>query len=176
MNLTKLFEAQRVLDERIEQKHPRVKGENRLESKSLALQVELGECANEWRGFKFWSKDQTPRTKVPVTLWGEPYRNPLLEELVDVFHFALSIGNDMKRERNYVPPLYTGYIPKPIDAFSRLFFYTTKIRGQYTESVYELLLDSYFILVYSLGFTRDEIETAYYEKNKINHERQDANY
>ncbi|WP_404466560.1 dUTP diphosphatase [Planococcus rifietoensis] len=61
MNLTDLFIQQRKLDEEIERKHPVHQGEDRLAKKLLALSVELGECANEWRGFKFWSENQEPR-------------------------------------------------------------------------------------------------------------------
>lgn len=61
MNLQKLFTAQAELDAYIEQQHPTQENENRLEKKVLALLVELGECANEWRGFKFWSNNQSPR-------------------------------------------------------------------------------------------------------------------
>jgi len=60
MNLTKLFEMQRVLDERIV-KEKGLEGKDLLPQKILALQVELGECANEWRGFKFWSNRQEPK-------------------------------------------------------------------------------------------------------------------
>ncbi len=67
MNLSKLFEMQKVLDERIEKEHPRQDGEDRLVKKILALQVELGELANEWRGFKFWSKNQTPNDEIYTT-------------------------------------------------------------------------------------------------------------
>lgn len=62
MNLTKLFETQAKLDEHIMQEHPELRWQDNLDWKLLALQVELGECANEWRGFKKWSKDQEPRT------------------------------------------------------------------------------------------------------------------
>lgn len=124
MNLQKLFEAQAELDAFIEQQHPTLPGENRLEKKVLALLVELGECANEWRGFKFWSNDQESNTFVPnpkdVCLkcsgtgmldeekefierrfcddcdgCGNHYHNALLEEFVDCLHFILSIGNDL---------------------------------------------------------------------------------
>lgn len=64
MNLSKLFELQRQLDAHIEKEHPRQPGEDRLAKKILALQVELGELAQEWRGFKYWSHDQEPRTKI----------------------------------------------------------------------------------------------------------------
>lgn len=125
MNLQKLFEAQAELDAYIEQQHPTQPGENRLEKKVLALLVELGECANEFRGFKFWSNDQEPRTKVEylcvqcegsglISEYHDPEpeeyekcidcngtgkigeSNPLLEEYVDCLHFILSIGNEIK--------------------------------------------------------------------------------
>lgn len=60
MNLTKLFNMQRELDNRIVEQHG-LQGQDLLPQKILALQVELGECANEWRGFKFWSKKQKPK-------------------------------------------------------------------------------------------------------------------
>lgn len=124
MNLQKLFEAQAELDAYIEQQHPTQPGENRLEKKVLALLVELGECANEFRGFKFWSNNQEPRTKVEylcvqcegsglISEYHDPEpeeyekcidcngtgkigeSNPLLEEYVDCIHFGLGIGNDV---------------------------------------------------------------------------------
>ncbi|WP_236620399.1 dUTP diphosphatase, partial [Geobacillus thermodenitrificans] len=97
-----MFEMQRQLDEYIEREHPRQEGEDRLSKKILALMVELGELANEWRGFKFWSHDQVPRTRVLVNrttddigfknIGPEHIKNPLLEEYVDGLHFLLSIG------------------------------------------------------------------------------------
>src|SRR5690606_16674705 len=102
MNLEKLFQMQKELDARILAEHPIQEGENRLAKKILALLVELGELANEWRGFKFWSEDQVPRTRVLVNrttddigfkyIGPEHIKNPLLEEYVDCLHFLLSIG------------------------------------------------------------------------------------
>ena len=66
MNLQKLFAAQAELDKHIYEQHPVEDGEDRLAKKILALQVELGECANEWRGFKYWSDDREPRTEIPI--------------------------------------------------------------------------------------------------------------
>ena len=185
MNLTKLFEAQRVLDERIEQEHPVKPEEDRVAMKILALQVELGECANEWRGFKFWSKNQNPVTTSIRPIFGtnvdgsqhQSFRecNPLLEELVDVLHFILSLGNEVKYDGQFLPP-YADFIPETTDAFADVFYYTTKLRNNFVDDVFELLLESYFKLVYSLRFDWNQIETAYYEKNKINHERQDGGY
>ncbi|WP_236620395.1 dUTP diphosphatase, partial [Geobacillus thermodenitrificans] len=97
-----MFEMQRQLDAHIEKEHPRQEDEDRLSKKILALQVELGELANEARFFKYWSNDQKPRTRIEVVTGQkmvdgviEPiveYKNPLLEEYVDGLHFLLSIG------------------------------------------------------------------------------------
>jgi dimeric dUTPase (all-alpha-NTP-PPase superfamily) len=61
MNLEKLFNMQRELDAKII-KEKGLEDMDRLPYLILALQVELGECANEWRGFKYWSSDREPRT------------------------------------------------------------------------------------------------------------------
>ncbi|MCG6184263.1 dUTP diphosphatase [Anoxybacillus sp. LAT_38] len=120
MNLVKLFDMQRQLDAHIEKEHPRQEGEDRLAKKILALQVELGELANCWRGFKYWSHDQEPRIIEYCSSCGgrgvieyfDPFdeqgymqdpcedcegngttgRMPLLEEFADCLHFILSIG------------------------------------------------------------------------------------
>lgn len=82
MNLKPLFEMQKVLDYRIEQEHPRQEGEDRLAKKLLALQVELGECANEWRGFKFWSNNQKP-SKIIHTTQGATTENAVFYHCAD---------------------------------------------------------------------------------------------
>src|SRR5690625_1828695 len=121
MNLTKLLKMQKVLDDRIVEEKG-LQGVDLLDKKILALLTELGELANEWRGFKFWSEDQKPRDFVPnpddvceacngnpvfqagnkITGFcdycdgvGVHYYNPLLEEYADCLSFILSIGNDL---------------------------------------------------------------------------------
>ena len=49
-----------------------------LENIRLSLLVELGELANEWKGFKYWKKDKKIN------------REKLLDEFADCLHFALS--------------------------------------------------------------------------------------
>ncbi|MEY9979716.1 dUTP diphosphatase [Lysinibacillus sp. RC79] len=205
MNLTKLFETQAALDEHIMQEHPELRGQNNLDWKLLALQVELGECANEWRGFKKWSKDQEPRTKVEhlcVQCYGEGTAsylnlidqevyeecedckgtgkigesNPLLEEYVDCLHFILSIGLEID--------VTTSLVWNDID------FFDTDITVQFigvASSIFDLrkwksyiswevLFGEFYILGKMLGFTWDQVEEAYFEKNKINHARQANSY
>ncbi|WP_137744560.1 dUTP diphosphatase [Robertmurraya siralis] len=176
MNLSKLFETQKVLRNRI-----KYEGEDRFEKLILALLVELGECANEWRGFKFWSKDQQPRTKV---YYGPPempdvgtYENPLLEEYVDGLHFILELGleyelNDFK---------YAVFICDSVEKqFIYLYRATTDVFAQdrldRSLHYYRNLIQLYFGLGEMLGFTWEEVEQAYYKKNKVNHHRQDVGY
>ncbi|WP_209783685.1 MULTISPECIES: dUTP diphosphatase [Bacillus amyloliquefaciens group] len=71
MNLQKMFEMQKVLDDRII-KEKGLEGQDLLPNLILALQVELAECANEWRGFKHWSNNQKPRTKLSTTVGATP--------------------------------------------------------------------------------------------------------
>lgn len=66
MNLTRLFEVQLVLDGGIEGNHPTEKLD-RIEKKFLAFYTEVAECANEWRGFKFWSANQQPKRCIKTT-------------------------------------------------------------------------------------------------------------
>lgn len=196
MNLSKLFEAQKKLDDRIVEEKG-LQGQDLLDEKILALQVELGELANEWRGFKFWSENQKPTNPYnkgcencvggiskTSSLYG-PYKeceycrvNPLLEEYVDCLHFILSIGNDLKCSD--LEP-YLVKVKKPIKMFTSIYFNITKIaNGQdnlkYKRFYYAELLSRFFGLGKSLEFTWSQIEQAYFEKNEINHERQASGY
>lgn len=204
MNLEKLFEIQAKLDKRIVDEH-NLHGYSLLDKKILALQVELGELANEWRGFKFWSVDQEPRTKRTCgicdghgvrealdTKWEvsqEPCEycegtgkkgNPLLEEYVDCLHFILSIGLELEVELKEVEP---GHFPTIVESFSDLFgdivrLNESKNDGIWIEvmEVYAGLFDLFIGLGRQLGFTTEQIEQAYLDKNKINHERQANGY
>lgn len=182
MNLTKLFETQRILDARIEIEHPRDDSEDRLTKKILALLAELAECANEWRGFKFWSTDQKPRlkaTKQGMTKSGAPARhlveyNPLLEEYVDCLHFFLSIGLESR-----ITPMRVDIYPKAVlidDQFTGVFASIGDMSRCLTTHNYCQSLEKFIGLGEMLGFTWKQIEEAYYDKNAINHNRQDTGY
>lgn len=210
MNLQKLFEMQRQLDEHIEQEHPRQEGEDRLAKKILALQVELGELANEWRGFKFWSHDQEPRTIAERGVcvhcagtgnaffdddekeWedcsyckgeGEEIYNPLLEEYVDCLHFILSIGLELKAEK-YKP--FSLREENIIEQFIGLNFQICRIfdfdKDKSINYIKKMKVEWYFLvdlfigLGEMLGFTWQQIEEAYMQKNAVNHQRQNEGY
>lgn len=199
MNLYKLFETQKVLDAHIEKEHPRVEDENRLAKKLLSLQVELGELANEWRGFKFWSNAQEPRTyglKLGKTPKENRYINPLLEEYVDCLHFILSIGLENYKYgssddhvqlpigwiRDHSPIKYENVIKQFNYLFNTIGYFmdctsdcemgtNSEIEDQY-ENTYRIFIG----LGEMLGFTQEQIEKAYYQKNEVNHERQNTGY
>ena len=202
MDLTKLLEIQNNLDERIIDKKG-LQTADLLSKKILALQVEVGELANEWRGFKFWSEDQEPRFKRESLAFpnpGEPYlyaTYPLLEEYVDCVHFFLSIANEKGwQDHLYIPVEAVedlreeGFDGGITGAFSELLYFLSNIAVEKNEdhffkrldlSKHEFSFRSAWFLFISIGiiefdFSFEQIEQAYHEKNLTNHQRQDAGY
>jgi dimeric dUTPase (all-alpha-NTP-PPase superfamily) len=186
MNLEKLFEMQKVLDDHIMDEHPELKGKNNLDWKTLALQVELGECAQEWRGFKKWSKNQEPRTlatRFPAMMEEDKeYYNPLLEEYVDCLHFVLSIGSELNETLiNYDYAVY-GFVESSwntdstIEQFQVVFADIAQFSRSYDEPDYIELVSQFLGLGEMLGFTWEQIEQAYFSKNAVNHQRQEDGY
>lgn len=185
MNLEKMFEMQKELDNRIIREKG-LEGQDLLPGLILALQVELAECANEWRGFKFWSNDQQPRTCI-INKKGETsrdyYKNPLLEEYVDCLHFILSIGNHIKYPSNYNMDILNRAIfyDGGVNAFLAVFYEVSAFHveletgGEVSSSFVEIFM-RFNELGIALGFTPEQIEQAYTEKNAVNHKRQQEGY
>lgn len=178
MNIETLYEMQKELDERIIREKG-LEGQDLIPNTVLALQVELGELANEWRGFKHWSSNREPR------------RERMLEEYVDCLHFFLSIARQLDI---------------PSDKLN-VFFNRDELEGD-TISVFVEIMNGvglimadkiislipsdfnnfrklWLLVVFNgflrlgtqrLGFTWDEIANAYIDKNKVNHERQNGGY
>ncbi|NGP46005.1 hypothetical protein G4V62_13990 [Bacillaceae bacterium SIJ1] len=191
MNLRKLFNMQKQLDDHIVEEKG-LQGRYLLDKKVLALQVELGELANEWRGFKFWSEDQEPRYEtVEIYIHGydgpgtntrasiqEYQAQPILEEYVDCLHFILSIGLELGADEHLEDNKSWSYMAeKNVNQLFRNLFtvnWDTLDDEQWFE-YYEGF--NYFMsLGKELGFTLDQIEQAYFDKNKVNHERQAGGY
>jgi dimeric dUTPase (all-alpha-NTP-PPase superfamily) len=161
MNLQKLFQMQSTLDKRIEAEH-HLEGMPLLHKKILALQVELGELANETRCFKFWS------TKKPSS------KDIILEEYVDCIHFILSIG----LEKNFQDiTLNVNHITFELsEQFLTLYTNITDFIVCSSLNNYLSIFQNFLSLGESLGFSIEDIESAYLHKNNINHERQDNGY
>ena len=201
MNLAKLFELQKELDARILAKHPPKEGEDRLAKKILALQVELGELANEWRGFKYWSNDQKPRRAVyeiceycegrktlgfqQESCWYcggtglQVVKRPLLEEYVDCLHFTLSIGLELNfTDIDVWKVKETTTTNRFIECFGTIYniHFQKTVNSEVPRVMYEHLFAYFIGLGEMLGFTLVQVEQAYYKKNRLNHQRQETNY
>jgi len=160
VNLVSLFQMQKVLDERIVKEH-RLEEQDLLPKKILALQVELGELANETRCFKFWS------------LKGPSTKEKILEEYVDCLHFILSIGLEILELENLLSLTFKSYKTQDISfQFNSIFYYTSRLlSGGFCKMV-----ETFLGLGEMLGFSDEDIMEAYLEKNKINHQRQEEGY
>ncbi|AST92806.1 dUTP diphosphatase [Sutcliffiella cohnii] len=162
MKLDQLFLMQKELDSKIEEQHG-LKKEELFDRKVLALQVEVGELANETRCFKFWSlKPSSPKEVI-------------LEEYVDGLHFILSLGLTL----NYSMDIETEASVK-MESVTEQFLVVYQLISQFRESrdedTYQVLFSSYIHLGELLHFEWKEIEQAYYKKNEVNHERQQTGY
>ena len=198
MNLQKLFTTQKLLDNRIVDEH-KLHGQDLLPQKILALQVELAELAQNWRGFKFWSKDQEPRINIRVCETCGEYlcdtqdscdscdyigapsepiiKNPLLEEYCDCLHFILSIGNELDFTIDEINTDEYIKFESVTKQFTESFILNLWV-GYEKENInhYKELFKTFLGLGEMLGFTWSEIEKSYYAKNAINHTRQDNKY
>jgi len=156
MNWKQLKDIQRALDLSIMEPRGLIY-EDTLFDRIMAAVVELGEVANEVRHFKFWS------TKGPSS------REIILEELVDVLHFVLSLMN------------IAGETPKDVVAYKR-----ESLNMQFLQMIAQLinfrpgdsqaLAATFMGLAMWLGFEDGEIEEAYMKKNEVNYKRQKEGY
>lgn len=184
MNLQKLLETQVELDK----KNMKEKSLT-LDKKILALQVELGELANEWQKGRTYYKRDCRVCKGFGFIVGEDdscfycngtgyekQKNPLLEEYVDCLDSILSIGNDTIPETDKVEKFIH---PKKMPNILDQFMWTNKkivdmyedYRDKETPSTsyhFTHVFSAIWGLGEMLGFTWDEIEKAYLErKNKL---------
>ncbi|MEK4791151.1 dUTP diphosphatase [Bacillus sp. FSL K6-2971] len=197
MNLQKMFEMQKELDDRIIREKG-LEGQDLLPNTYVALITELGEFANEGRWFKHWSNIQEP--KQPEYNW-MTYRDdlewkpeygyksyPLLEEYADCLHFFLSIAlkKGWKEELNVSEEAIVDFKEAGFDG---------GLSGVFVEMQWSLLNSrmlkdeeskkQHFHIAWGLflaigvvgfGFTPEQIEKAYMEKNAVNHKRQQEGY
>lgn len=163
MNLEDLYIVQKSLNDRIVEEHGLDPNSLKRE-KLLALMVELGELANETRCFKYWSSK------------GPSPQEVILEEYVDCLHFILTIGidngfTDVSAEANQEE------LNTPLTSqFTNLFLTVSELLTVTSRDSYHNLLQDFFTLGLSLGFTSADVKNAYHEKNQKNHRRQDEHY
>lgn len=173
--LEQMYEMQKVLDARIIKEH-NLEGVDLLPNTVLALQVEIGELANEWRGFKHWSKDQQPR------------REKMLEEYADCLSFFLQIArqldlpaDDLNVWKNEVQGDISLIF---IELFRNVGLLVIDMvianpleNKTWRRDYFRTALFMFFALgEQRLGFTYEQIAEAYLAKNAVNHQRQDNGY
>ncbi|PHB24760.1 dUTPase [Bacillus pseudomycoides] len=173
MELTKLYEVQAEL-----KKHIGYKGKDKFSKMMLAMLVEFMECANDWRGFKYWSENPQPK-------------ETLLEEYVDGFHFVLETGLDLKehtcimmlpKEVELTEGIHDNSEHRIVKQYKILIGKVLELEIEvhngvdYMDESYEDFIYRYLLLGKLLGFTEEEIEQAYFKKNEVNHQRQDNGY
>lgn len=150
--ILKMKVMQNVLDEAILKEHQCEFDKNKCK---LALFDELGEMNHENKASWCWWK----YTQKPVD------REKLLEELVDAWHFALSLDNHTKKRiaRDFDPVMYEHFEHLACNSLADLMAMTVYMDFDYVE----LML----LITEKLGFTIDDIYECYQKKNKVNFER-----
>jgi dimeric dUTPase (all-alpha-NTP-PPase superfamily) len=185
MDLHVLAEIQSRFDNKLIQEK-NIKTDGLIRYKLLALCTELGEMANEWRFFKYWSLDRNTRYK------------ELLQEFSDGLHFLLSLWNEKivfhhgecKLSSDCLFPNRNIEVPTSkeeiLDLYNNLYrltgllidslYYRQFTKGSDAFWIFTELVESYIVLGKAFGFTEAEMVQAYMDKNKTNHERQLVGY
>lgn len=205
MDLQKLIDMQKTLDTRIREEKG-LQGKDLTANTFVALQAELAEFANEGRWFKHWSNDREPRKfkEIPMNEIdgsipkGFNVKNPLLEEFVDGVHFFLSLAiqKDWEEalwifEEQLDPDEFDGdltgwYLEMTYFLNKSYMVIPTEEQDQSYKNSAGFSAKQYWfriawilflnIGVNGFGFTLEQIEQAYMDKNKTNHSRQDTGY
>lgn len=175
MDLNKLYKMQEELDKFILEKHNiKMSKEELLNNTILSLLVEVGELANTTRCFKHWS------TK------GMMDKEVVIDELADVWHFYLSIGNqigvemvarDIVRARRII----NATNDTMTEVFNCIYNLTTHMQDaidgdKWVKNSYVSLGMVLPVLSHKLGFTDEEVEQAYLKKHEENYKRQREGY
>ncbi|MGY3766923.1 dUTP diphosphatase [Vagococcus vulneris] len=200
MNWNKLQEMQLALDSQILAAKSEMTAEERFNKTLVALSVEISEVANCSEHFKFWKDNKgkvdekrfkkiseynrispmQPEIKTRQFYYEyydnkfNPYTKEqahhltLVEECSDCLHFILSLANqggETLKKRKVVCELYKSLE----DCYKEV---ARIINGSFDMRVeIDRYKDKFLEYVLRLGITEQELEQAYYEKNKINYER-----
>ena len=205
MNFKKLQAMQAKLDEAILTDKAPMTDEERFNKTLVALSVEIAEVANCAEHFKFWKDgkgkvdsdrfyriSQTVREGKPFVpkyvdlesnhpgalSFEQAHRLTLIEECSDALHFILSLANQVDFEINGIGTHFE--ISEDTDSLEKNFLFLNYMIGpaefKHFHSDLEMIIDVFFIYINQLGISEQELEQAYYDKNKINYERLENGY
>ena len=159
--ILEMAEMQKKLDEALLEKGRQLgKIQSYNEERTIfALIDEIGELVHELKGeWCWWKATQKPVERVKV-----------LEELVDAWHFGLSLDNHNERDL------------KLFDEWIQLPLCDRHVLKKIHSSIYfalrdELVTPELYKLTYALGFTMEEVYNGYIAKNKENYARIERGY
>lgn len=161
LHVQHLYPIQDDLDSKIFNNHATNRPKTILD-RMLALLVELGECANETRCFKYWS------------VKGPSEKEVIAQEFVDGIHFLLSLGIDLDQPIEVVQS--QELVGSVSDQFISVFEAIIALSKHFDAQHYEQAFSLYVGLASKLGISEEEIEEHYQRKNQTNHKRQAENY
>ena len=202
MNFKKLQAMQAKLDEATLADKAPMTAEERFNKTLVALSVEIAEVANCAEHFKFWKdnkgKIDYDRFDVDWDYEGtqiigyydykkgathqisyeQAHRLTLIEECSDALHFILSLANQVDYKIVGIGKHFE--ISKDRDSLEKNFLFLNHVIGlrefKHFHSDLEMIIDVFFIYINQLGIAQQELEQAYYDKNKINYERLENGY
>lgn len=161
LKIDDLIPYQQQLDQRIFDIHDTDRPAT-MQSRLLALLVELGEFANETRCFKFWS------------VKGPSEKDVLAEEFGDGLHFFLSLGIDLDDDGSDIEAIFVE--GSGTDKFLALYDAVVIFGRNANLDTYREAFGLFFGLANNFGLNNEDIREHYLKKNEINHSRQDHNY
>ena len=202
MNFKKLQTMQAKLDEAILADKAPMTAEERFDKTLVALSVEIAEVANCAEHFKFWKdnkgKIDHDRFAVDWNYGGtqiigcyeykkgasyqisceQAHHLTLIEECSDALHFILSLANQVGYKIVAIGKHFE--IFEDADSLEKNFLFLNYVIGSaefnHFHSDLEMIIDLFFIYINQLGISEQELEQAYYDKNKINYERLENGY
>lgn len=167
--LSELKDVQSLLDNHIWTK----KGLSREETQNkrlTALLVEFFEFVNATEDFKYWKST-------------EPSRDKIVEEYIDILHFALSLSVDFDHEIHHLADKGIAETSMEltleilIDRIPSLVKKVKKVKTKEEKEIYFLLLIGHVQMIGAkLDLTEEQVIQKYLEKNKINYDRQKQGY
>lgn len=165
MNLSKIFEKQRELDEVVRVRsrdiYKGVKTEEIDKLSIVALLIEMSEFMNELETFKYWKKNRKNN------------QEKIKDELADVLHFAVSWAA-YKNINTEINPVLVNQDPNDqyIAIMKSIMVWFDDKSDKSIMKAMELIIG----LCELIGFTYEDIEECYLKKNKINFDRMSNNY
>ena len=204
MNFKKLQAMQTKLDEAILADKAPMTQEERFNKTLVALSVEIAEVSNCAEHFKFWKDNKgkidhdrfivTPsvvsivnnlieddyldNTTMQYVTEKQAHRLTLIEECSDALHFILSLANQVSYKINEIGKYFE--IADDVDSLERNVLFLSQVIGlgdfNHFHSDLEMIIDVFFIYINQLDISEQELEQAYYDKNKINYERLENGY